>query len=482
MITRKKILLNAFTMNSVGHICHGMWTHPRDQSPDYVSLDYWVRLAQTLERGKFDGLFMADVIGANDVFGGSAAAALHDSIQVPINDPLMLVSAMAYATRHLGFGVTANLTYEKPYLLARRFSTLDHLTKGRIGWNVVTGYLDSAARAMGLTEQIKHDDRYDMADDYLDLIYKLWEGSWEDDAVLRDRAAGRFTDPSKVHRIKHEGPFYQLDAIHLCEPSPQRTPVLYQAGGSPRGRAFAARHAECVFTNSLTESLTKTIVGDIRRRAVEYGRLPSDIKVFAGVIVIVDKNEKAAREKFEEYQRYANPAGGLTHFCASIGVDLSRYELDEPIAIAQTQAMGAALESITRYSPDSPWTVRRLLDLMKMGSRNTPIVGSPSQVADRLAEFVNETDVDGFNLMRAVTPESYEDFVDLVVPELQSRGLYKEDYAEGTLREKLFDGEGPKLSSRHYGTRFRYGKGSALSEPAGTKMKSASPDGPGGVQ
>ncbi|GGC75003.1 LLM class flavin-dependent oxidoreductase [Chelatococcus reniformis] len=469
----KKILLNAFNMNSVGHICHGLWTHPRDQSADYARLDYWVKLAQTLERGKFDGLFLADVIGANDVYGASPDAALLQSVQVPINDPIVLISAMAYATRHLGFGVTANLTYERPYLLARRFSTLDHLTGGRIGWNIVTGYLDSAARAMGLTEQIRHDDRYDMADDYLDLVYKLWEGSWEDDAVVRDARNGRFTDPAKVHRIRHDGPFYQLDAIHLCEPSPQRTPVLYQAGGSPRGRAFAARHAECVFTNSLTVDLTRSIVADLRRRAVANGRAAEDIKIFSGVIVIVDRTEKAAQEKLREYQRYASPAAGLTHFCASIGVDLSRYGPDEPIEMEGTQAMVAALESITRYNPGRPWTVRRLLELMKLGARNTPIVGSPSQVADQLTAFVRETDVDGFNLMRAVTPESYEDFVDLVVPELQQRGAYKEDYAEGTLRDRLFAGRGGQLPSRHYGRRFRYGAGEwadeAVSRQAGRR-------------
>jgi len=454
----KKLFINAFNMNSVGHITHGMWMHPRDTSADYNNLDYWVKLAQTLERGKFDGLFLADVIGTNDVFGGSPAAALHDSVQVPINDPIIPLSAMAYATKHLAFNVTANLIYERPYLLARRFSTLDHLTKGRIGWNIVTGYLDSAARAMGLTEQILHDDRYDMADDYLDLVYKLWEGSWEEDAVERDRVNGRFVDPQKVHRILHNGPFHQLNAIHLAEPSPQRTPVLFQAGTSSRGRDFAARHAECVFMSSQNQnaSLTKDIVADIRKRAVANGRAPNDIKIFVGVIVIVDRTEAAAREKLAEYQRYASPTGGLTHFCASIGLDLSRYTLDEPIQGVKSQAMGAAIDALNRHNGGTPWTVRRLLEEMKLGTRNAPIVGSPSQVADQLAAFARETDIDGFNLMRVVTPESYVDFVDLVVPELQQRGIFKEDYAEGTLREKLFGSGQSYLTPRHYGSQFRF--------------------------
>jgi len=178
-MSKKKILLNAFNMNCVGHINHGLWTHPRDQSEDYRKLSYWTDLAKLLERGLFDGLFIADIVGAYDVYQASVDLTLKESIQLPVNDPLMLVSAMAAVTQHLGFGVTVNLTYEAPYLLARRFSTLDHLTEGRIGWNIVTGYLDSAARAMGLTEQIAHDERYDRADEYLDITYKLWEGSWK---------------------------------------------------------------------------------------------------------------------------------------------------------------------------------------------------------------------------------------------------------------------------------------------------------------
>lgn len=188
-MAKKQILLNAFNMNCVGHINHGLWTHPRDTSTQYKTLDYWTDLARLLERGLFDGLFLADIVGVYDVYQDSADLTLRESIQLPVNDPLLTVSAMAAVTRHLGFGVTVNLTYEAPYLLARRFSTLDHLTDGRIGWNIVTGYLESAARAMGLSEQIAHDERYDRADEFLEVAYKLWEGSWDDDAVRADRRA-----------------------------------------------------------------------------------------------------------------------------------------------------------------------------------------------------------------------------------------------------------------------------------------------------
>src|SRR5262249_5092505 len=220
----KEIRLNAFDMNCVGHQSPGLWTHPRDRSDTYKDLDYWTGLARTLERGKFDGLFLADVLGVYDVYRGTVDAALRHAIQVPVNDPLLLVPAMAQVTEHLGFGVTCTLSYEPPYTFARRMSTLDHLTNGRIGWNIVTGYLDSAAKGAGLKGQSAHDLRYEIAEEYMQVVYKLWEGSWEDDAVLRDRASGIFARPEKVHRVVHHGENYRVDAIHLCEPSPQRTP------------------------------------------------------------------------------------------------------------------------------------------------------------------------------------------------------------------------------------------------------------------
>ena len=242
----REIRLNAFVMNTVGHMSPGLWTHPRDRSADYRHLAYWTGLAQLLERGRFDGMFLADVLGVYDVFAGTPDAALRHATQVPVNDPLLLVPAMAQATSHLGFGVTCNLSYEPPYPFARRMSTLDHLTQGRIGWNVVTGYLDSAARAMGLDRQTAHDDRYDVAEEYMDVVYKLWEGSWEDDAVVRDRAGGVFTRPEKVHRVRHDGPTWRLDAIHLCEPSPQRTRCSTRPAARPRaGHSRRAMPSAC---------------------------------------------------------------------------------------------------------------------------------------------------------------------------------------------------------------------------------------------
>lgn len=447
---RKEILLNAFNMNCVGHINHGLWTHPRDRSTEYNTLDYWIDQARILERGLFDGLFIADIVGVYDIYGGNVDVTLRESIQLPVNDPLLLVSAMAAATKHLGFGVTVNLTYEAPYLLARRFSTLDHLTRGRVGWNVVTGYLDSAARAMGRDGQISHDERYDRADEYLEVLYKLWEGSWQDDAVRRDKTARVFADPARVHRVSHHGQYYDVEGYHLAEPSAQRTPVLFQAGSSGRGQRFAARHAECVFISPPGKEAARKTVSALREQLVASGRRADDVKVFAGAAVVVGRTEAEARALHAEYRDYASREAGLAHFAASTGIDFAKHGLDDPIDYAG----GNAIESARRTAEQHGWTRRKLLDLFELGGRYPAIVGDPSQVADALESWIDETGIDGFNLSRTVVPESYTHFVDLVVPELQNRGRYKTAYAEGSLRHKLF-GEGDRLPSRHAAAAFR---------------------------
>ena len=433
----REILLNAFDMNCVGHIQQGLWTHPRDQSTRYLELAYWTELARTLEDGLFDGLFLADVIGVYDVFGGNADAALRGAVQVPVNDPMLLIPAMAATTTHLGFGVTANLIYEAPYLFARRMSTLDHLTRGRVGWNIVTGYLDSAARAAGFSAQPAHDDRYDLADEYMSLVYQLWEQSWDDDAVQAKRSSGVYADPAKVHAVHHHGKQYRVDAIHLSEPSPQRTPVLYQAGSSPRGRRFAASHAECVFLNGQGVAGVKAIIDDIRALASAAGREPADIKAFLGVTVVTGATEAEARDKFDDYRRYVSSEAALVHAAASLGVDLARFDLDEPVDTAASQAITSNAEAIAR-SQGPQWTRRKLLEQMVLGSRQTPLVGSAAQVAEALIRWTEDAGVDGFNLSRTVAPECFTDFSRLVVPELQARGAFKTAYQSGSLREKLF--------------------------------------------
>ncbi len=450
----REIRINAFDMNCVGHIQQGLWTHPRDQSSRYTDIHYWTDYARRIEAGLFDGIFFADVVGVYDVLGASPDAAVRGAVQVPVNDPMLLIPAMAAATQHLGFGVTANLTYEAPFLFARRMSTLDHLTGGRIGWNIVTGYLDSAARAVGLTGQTAHDDRYDLADEYMQLVYQLWEGSWEDGAVLRDRARGVYADPALVHLVHHHGPQYKVDAMHLSEPSPQRTPVLYQAGSSTRGSRFAATHAECVFLNGQSQPGVRKIVDSIRGQAVQQGRMACDIKVFLGATVVTGRTDAEAQEKFAEYRRYVSSEAALVHAAASMGIDFAKYDIDEPIVTEKTQAIISNVEAMTR-SAGPQWTRRKLLEQMVLGSRQAPWVGSADAIADTLVTWAEQADVDGFNLSRTVVPECFDDFIALVVPRLQERGAYKKAYAQGTLRAKLFGHD--RLPASHPVAQYRVG-------------------------
>jgi len=454
----KQIRLNAFDMNCIGHQSPGLWTHPRDQADRYNTLEYWVDLARSLERGKFDAIFLADVLGIYDVYRGDARTALEHAVQVPVNDPLMVIPAMALVTQHLGFGVTCALSYEHPYPFARRMSTLYHLTRGRIGWNIVTGYLESAARGMGRTEQVSHDGRYEIAEDYMQAVYKLWEASWEDGAVLRDRSARRFADPDRIHRVVHDGPHFKVDAIHLCEPSPQRTPVLYQAGASTRGRQFAAQHAECVFINGPSQKVIGGIARDLRQRAAACGRDPADLVIFSMMTVITGATPAAAEEKYRDYLRYVSEDGALALMSGWTGVDFAAPPRDEPVRFETRNAMTSALEAFTTADPDRVWTVSEIARHAAIGGRGPVLVGSYQQIADAMQDWVAETDVDGFNLAYALTPETFADIVDLVVPELQTRGVYKRDYAPGTLREKLYGPGRARLPASHPAARVRLGR------------------------
>ncbi len=446
----KEIRFNAFAMNCVGHMAPGLWRHPKDRSNRYVDLEYWTDLARLLERGKFDGLFLADVLGPYDVYGGRADAAIVNGIQIPVNDPMLLISGMAAVTEHLGFGVTCALTYEHPYPFARRASTLDHLTKGRFGWNIVSGYLDSAARNFGLDQQTQHDDRYEVAEEYMEVCYKLWEKSWEPGSVRRDKKSGLFADPAKVHGIHHIGKHYRVPGFNLSEPSPQRTPVLYQAGASRRGKDFAAKHAECVFVSAPSASIVKKYVRDLRQRAAEFNR--GEILIFLMFTVVVAPTEDEAKNKLNEYRSFIDHEGALALMSGWTGVDLSTYQLDDDLRAGNSNANQSALESFTVSDPNRRWTIREIAEFVGLGGRGPVVAGTPSHVADELQEWVNETDVDGFNLTYSVMPETYENIVELLVPELQRRGVYKNKYRSGTLREKLF-AQGPYLNATHPGKR-----------------------------
>ena len=445
---KKQIRLNAFDMNAASHQSPGLWRHPRDQSTNYANLTYWTDLAKTLERGKFDGIFLADVMGVYDVYGGNPNTALRSGVQVPVNDPSLIIPAMAFVTENLGFGVTCTLSYEPPYPFARRMSTLDHLTKGRIGWNIVTGYLNSAAKGAGQDKQASHDRRYEIADEYMDVVYKLWEASWDDDAVRKDAKAGVYTDPTKVRRVNHQGESYRVDAVHLSEPSPQRTPVLYQAGASAKGMQFAAKHAECIFINGPSSNVLASSVAKIRDQLAKDGRDPNSVLIFAGLTVIVGRNEKEAQNKLNDYRQYIDRDGALALMSGWTGIDFSTYDKNDKVQHIRNDAIHSAVDRFTIADPNRVWTIGEVAEFVGIGGAGPLFVGSPTRIVDQMEEMMKATGVDGFNLMYTVMPECFVDFVELVVPEMQSRGIYKSDYVPGTLRQKLL-GQGARTARPH---------------------------------
>jgi alkanesulfonate monooxygenase len=274
--------------------------------------------------------------------------------------------------------------------------------------------------------------------------------------VLRDRAGRRFADPARIHRVTHEGPYFRSNAIHLCEPSPQRTPVLYQAGASSRGRQFAAEHAECVFINGPSPRVVGAIVADIRRRATAAGRDPAEVLIFTMMTVITDRTSRDAQDKLDEYRRHVDEEAALALMSGWTGVDFSKLDPDKPVPPASTGAMVSALEAFTTNAdPGRVWTPRDIARHAAIGGRGPVIVGSCGEVADALQDWVTTTDVDGFNLAYAVTPETFADIADLVVPVLQERGVFKRDYAPGTLREKLYGPGRARLGSDHPASRYR---------------------------
>jgi FMN-dependent oxidoreductase (nitrilotriacetate monooxygenase family) len=432
-----------------------MWRHPQDRTAEYTDIRYWVELARLLDDGGFDLLFIADAVGQLDVFGGDASAALARAVQTPVTDPLLAVSAMAAATQRLGFGVTVSTTYESPYLLARKFSTLDHLTGGRIGWNIVTSLLDSAARnIIGRDRQFPHDERYAMAQEFVEVTYKLWEGSWEPDAVLRDRDRGVFTDPAKVHDIAHEGQYFSVPGAHLVEPSPQRTPVLFQAGTSPAGREFAARNAELVFVADPRPEVLRANIDDVRRRAAGHGRDPQALKFITSIEIVTDSTDSAARAKADELARFHDLEGGLVLLSALSGVDWSTYGVDRPIEQFDTDASRSILAAVADSDARQRLTLRDFVGGLG-GFGGELFVGSAATVADDLEGYAEKTGVDGFNIAYHITPGSFADVAAHLIPELRSRGRAREAGDPTTLRQRLFGGDSALLAEQHPAAAFR---------------------------
>lgn len=351
---KKQLILNAFAMQAPGHLNPGLFKYPADKGRQYNNIKHWISVAQKLEAAKFHAIFFADVLGAYDVYKGPANIdhTVPAACQFPINDPLYSVAAMSAATESIGFGVTSSTTYESPYSTARKFSTVDHLTEGRVAWNIVTSYLDSAARNFGLSAQVPHDKRYALAHEYLEVCYKLWEGSWRDDAVT-GAPEGSYADPKSVRQINHKGEHFQIPGPHLCEPSIQRTPFLFQAGTSTAGKTFAATHAEAIFLNGHTPELIRKSVDSIRSQAKDLGRDPASIKIVTGLLVICAATDELAQEKYAELAKYGDREGALALFGGWSGYDLSKYGDDEDFRFLES-APPAVRSMVNHWADNAP--------------------------------------------------------------------------------------------------------------------------------
>ncbi|HJM20949.1 MAG TPA: LLM class flavin-dependent oxidoreductase [Acidimicrobiales bacterium] len=445
----RRMVLNAFSMNCVSHIQQGMWTREDTRQVEFGSLDPWIELAKVAEKGCFDTIFLADVIGLYDNYKGNADTSFREAMQVPVNDPMLLIPAMAAVTEHLGFAFTSSILQAHPFTFARQLSTLDHLTDGRVAWNIVTSYLPNAGSNLGFDGLPGHEERYARADEYLEIIYKLLEGSWADDAVVNDRQRRMYVNPDRVRPINHRGLHYDVAGPHLSAPSVQRTPVLFQAGMSETGREFAAQHAECVFVVGSSRS-GPAIAADLHQRALSYGRSDSDLMLIGGVAPIVGGTEAEALAKRDEYKSDLSIEAGLAHISGNIGADLGDIDPAEPLENFRTERVQGFLKNLLDSAP--PGT-RTMGDLVKSNLAGAWLVGSAEQVADELQRRF-ESGLDGFNLTYTVTPGTFVDFVEGVVPILQERGLVQSEYSTGSLRRKLFGSD--KLPASHPAAKFRF--------------------------
>ncbi|PHV67124.1 LLM class flavin-dependent oxidoreductase [Williamsia muralis] len=444
----KQLMFNIFTMNTVSHVNQGMWRHPENKTVDHNDLGTWIELAELAERGMFDTIFLADGAGLGGDFGGDWKIYPERGLMFPIADPMMLLPAMVHATDNLGFIVTSAPIQHPPYSFARSMATLDHLSTGRIGWNVVTNASANAHRNVGLDGLVEHDERYSIAEEYLEVVYKLWEGSWDDDAILRDVDRGIYADPSRVHKINHEGKYFRSEGPLQVAPSPQRTPMLFQAGGSDVGRNFGARHAEGIFIMADTPADAARVIEDMRARADAAGRNADDLRFFQGLTFVVGSTMEEAERKAAELDKYQDPTASMAYRGGFMGIDFASADPDTPLRelIKQADGVKGPLQLFIDKQPEgSNPTVR---DLSAFFGAKYRVVGTPESISDELAEWA-AVGVDGINMISIITPGTYSEFIDFVVPVLQERGLMKREYAPGTLREKFYGAGHSRLELPH---------------------------------
>jgi FMN-dependent oxidoreductase (nitrilotriacetate monooxygenase family) len=439
----RRLLLGAFTGVGLPNHGPGLWWHPDAGRIDHEDLDAWLELARGLERDRFDFLFLADAVGSYDVYRGSREQTVRDAIGIPSLDPSVLISALAAATTNLGLTFTSSTLQEHPFNLARKLSSLDHFSRGRVGWNIVTSYAENASRNFGLEGVRDHDERYLHAEEYLEVAYRLWEESWDDDALVRSAERRVWAEPRHVHPIDHVGRYFSVAGPHLPSPSPQRTPVLFQAGTSQVGRAFAARHAECVFIIAFDRRGAAAQIADVRVRARAAGRHEDDLRFIQGLWFVIGATEEEARRRETELLEWVSIEGVLADLSGKLGVDLAQIDLDRPVGDLTVAGVQGIIDSLRASDPTGTGTFRDLV-LHLLSAR---VVGTPEQIADELERW-GEAGVDGVNVMDVPAHGTFAEFGEHVVPVLQRRGLVPYEYAQGTLREKLF-GAGPTLPASH---------------------------------
>lgn len=431
-------MLDLFAYLNCSHspVIEDAWRDERHgQADGYRDVSFWTGVAQQLEAGGFTGAFFADAYNVADNYEQSIEPTLRRGQQVPENDPVVLLSAMAAATDTLGLVTTASTSLYPPYLLAKKFSTLDDLTDGRLGWNVVTssGQLEFENAAGGY---ISHDERYERAAEYLEVCYKLWEDSWDDGAVVRD-ASGRYADPDAVSFVDHDGDYFTVPGPHMCAPTPQRTPVVFQAGQSDRGRTFAARHAEAMFSFHLSIDGFDSYATEMTERAATCGRDRDQFRLYPAITPYVAATEDLARQQRDRVIETINPETGLVRLSSHLNHDYSQYDLEAPLADIDVSGIRGALRAFV--DDDRDWTVGEAA-IRYARYPTTELVGTPDAVADQLETWV-DVGADGFVVMPPFVPASLTSVSEHLVPELRQRGLLEAGSTDETLRERLFDGD-----------------------------------------
>jgi alkanesulfonate monooxygenase len=420
------------------------WRYSGAHAESDLDFEQYRHIAQTAERGKFDILFLADSCGIRDDRVGLAG--LKGFGTVVDFEAFTLLSALAVVTKDIGLVATASTSYHEPYHIARKFASIDHLSKGRAGWNVITSSMDAEAFNFGLDEQMSNETRYERAREFLGVVLDLWD-SWEDDAIVRDLAANVFFDDTRVHQLNHRGKHFKVRGpLNLSRP-PQGHPLICQAGASAAGWEFAAETADVMYGKAISLAEAQRFYGEVKSRMDKFGRTPDQLKILPGLVAVVGKTEKEARDKFRAVQDCLteNEGRGLLKQLLP-GADLSKVGMDEPIPRSAEIDQATKKFRIFVERDGRRLTVREVIDYATAGIGHLTIVGSAGQVADQLVNWVNENGADGFNLMPHYLPGNLDDFVDYVIPELQDRGAFRSEYGEGTLREKMGL---PRPANRH---------------------------------